>query len=86
MGGTMGGGREWEQWETMPNNAVFFREDKDLDDDKGVPFLLPIVIIGGGGGGGGGEGDQQGGTTGVVAGASPLLAMSSPLSGPASLP
>jgi hypothetical protein len=59
MVGLMGGGREREQWETTPNNAVVVWEDKDLDDDKDTPFLLPIVV--GGGGGGEGEGGKGGG-------------------------
>ncbi len=58
-----GGGREWEQWETTPNDAGVVREDKDLDDDKDAPFLPPIVVVVGGGGAGGREGDQGGGTT-----------------------
>jgi hypothetical protein len=39
----------------MPNNAVVVGEDKDLDDDKDAPFLLPIVVVVGGGGGGWGK-------------------------------
>jgi hypothetical protein len=46
MVGSMGGGREQGQWETTPNDAVVFGEDKDLDDDKGAPFLLPIDMFG----------------------------------------
>jgi hypothetical protein len=44
MVGLMGGGREWEQWETTPNNAVAVGEDKDLDHNEDTPFLLSIVI------------------------------------------
>jgi hypothetical protein len=59
--GLMGGGLEWEQWETMPNDAVVIREDKDLDDNEDAPFLLPIIIVIGGGGGRGEERGSMGG-------------------------
>jgi hypothetical protein len=41
MGGLIGGGGwEREQWETTPNDAGVVGEDKDLDDNKDVLFLV----------------------------------------------
>jgi hypothetical protein len=58
MGGLIGVGWEQEQWETTPNDAVVVGDDKDLDDNEDVPFLLPIIVIRGEGGEEGRKGDQ----------------------------